>query len=139
MEKGWAINIRGWSIPKDRLSRGLAAAIAGGLLPLLLPAHMKLSLEWVVVASPVMVLVIIIAFLFSVVGKNPSLDGTNPIQDSLGMGTNLNTSIFPVDEDHESLGMVYTDTSNSNQDPQSKEFWDAVEDFRSKQDQESEM
>ena len=135
MEKGWAINIRAWSIPKDRLSRGLAAAIAGGLLTLLLTAHVKLSLQWVVVASPVMVLAIIIAFLFSVVGKKPSLDGTNPIQNSLGLGANLNTSIFPVDEDHESLGMVYTEISDSNQEAQSKEFWDAVEDFRRIQDQ----
>ena len=68
---------------------------------MLLTAHVKLSLQWVVVASPVMVLVIIMAFLFSVVGKKPSLDGTNPIQNSIGLGANLNTSIFPVDEDHE--------------------------------------
>ena len=82
-----------------------------------------------------MVLVIIMAFLFSVVGKKPSLDGTNPIPNSLGLGANLNTSIFPVDEDHESLGMVYTDISDSNQEAQSKEFWDAVEAFKRVQDQ----
>jgi len=135
MGQSWASNIRSLSIPKDRLWRGLAAVIAGGLLTLLLTAHVKLSLQWVVVASPVMVLIMIIAFLLSVVGKKPSLDGTNPIQKSLGLGANLNTSIFPVDEDHESLGMVYTDISDSNQEAQSKEFWDAVEDFRRIQDQ----
>ena len=102
---------------------------------MLLTAHVKLSLQWVVVASPVMVLVIIMTFLFSVLGKKPSLDGTNPIQNSLGLGANLNTSIFPVDEDHESLGMVYTDISDSNQEAQSKEFWDAVEAFKRVQDQ----
>ena len=135
MGKGWDSNIRSWSIPKDRLWRGLASVIAGGLLTLLLTEHVKLSLQWVVVASPVMVLVMIIAFLFSVVGKKPSLDGTNTIQNSLGLGANLNTSIFPVDEDHESLGMVYTDISDSNQEAQSKEFWDAVEAFKRVQDQ----
>ena len=138
MGKWWIRNRKAWYIPKERLGRGLAAVIAGALLTLLLTAHVKLSLQWVVVASPVMVLVIIIAFLFSVVGQKPGLDGTNPIQNSLGLGANLNTSIFPVDEDHESLGMVYTDISDSNQEAQSKEFWDAVEDFRRKQDQESE-
>ena len=58
---------------KERLGRGVAAVIAGALLTLLLTAHVKLSLQWVVVASPVMVLVIIMAFLFSVVGKNLNL------------------------------------------------------------------
>ena len=135
MGKWWVRNRKAWYIPKERLGRGLAAVIAGALLTLLLTAHVKLSLQWVVVASPVMVLVIIMAFLFSVVGKKPSLDGTNPIQNSIGLGANLNTSIFPVDEGHESLGMVYTDISDSNQEAQSKEFWDAVEDFRRIQDQ----
>ena len=135
MGKWWIRNRKAWYIPKERLGRGLAAVIAGALLTLLLTAHVKLSLQWGVVASPVMVLVIIMTFLFSVVGKKPSLDGTNPIQNSLGLGANFNTSIFPVDADHESLGMVYTGTSNSNQDAQSKEFWDAVEDFKRKQDQ----
>ena len=135
MGKWWIRNRKAWYIPKERLGRGVAAVIAGALLTLLLTAHVKLSLQWVVVASPVMVLVIIMAFLFSVVGKKPSLDGTNPIQNSIGLGANLNTSIFPVDEDHESLGMVYTDISDSNQEAQSKEFWDAVEDFRRIQDQ----
>ena len=134
----WIRNRKAWYIPKERLGRGLAAVIAGGLLSLLLTAQVNSSLQWVVGASPVIVLLIIIAFLFSVVGKKQSLDGPNPIGNSLGRGANFNTSIFPVDEDHESLGMVYTDTSNSNQDAQSKEFWDAVEDFRRKQDQESE-
>ena len=135
MGKWWIRNRKAWYIPKERLGRGLAAVIAGALLTLLLTAHVKLSLQWVVVASPVMVLVIIMAFLFSVVGKKPSLDGTNPIQNSLGLGANLNTSIFPVDEDHESLGMVYTDISDSNQEAQSKEFWEAVEAFKRVQDQ----
>ena len=135
MGKWWIRNRKAWYIPKERLGRGVAAVIAGALLTLLLTAHVKLSLQWVVVASPVMVLVIIMTFLFSVVGKKPSLDGTNPIQNSIGLGANLNTSIFPVDEDHESLGMVYTDISDSNQEAQSKEFWDAVEDFRRIQDQ----
>ena len=135
MGKWWIRNRKAWYIPKERLGRGIAAVIAGALLTLLLTAHVKLSLQWVVVASPVMVLVIIMAFLFSVVGKKPSLDGTNPIQNSIGLGANLNTSIFPVDEGHESLGMVYTDISDSNQEAQSKEFWDAVEDFRRIQDQ----
>ena len=138
MGKWWIRNRKSWSMPKDRLWRGLAAVIAGGLLSLLLTAQVNLSLQWVVGASPVIVLLIIIAFLFSVVGKKQSLDAPNPIGNSLGLGANFNTSIFPVDEDHESLGMVYTDTSNSNQEAQSKEFWDAVEDFRRKQDQESE-
>ena len=123
MGKWWIRNRKAWYIPKERLGRGLAAVIAGALLSLLLTAHVNLSLQWVVVASPVMVLVIIMTFLFSVVGKKPSLDGTNPIQNSLGLGANLNTSIFPVDEDHESLGMVYTDISDSSQEAQSKEFW----------------
>ena len=138
MGKWWLRNRKSWSMPKDRLWRGLAAVIAGGLLSLLLTAQVNLSLQWVVGASPVIVLLIIIAFLFSVVGKKQSLDAPNPIGNSLGLSANFNTSIFPVDEDHESLGMVYTDTSNSNQEAQSKEFWDAVEDFRRKQDQESE-
>ena len=135
MGKWWIRNRKAWYIPKERLGRGLAAVIAGALLTLLLTSHVKLSLQWVVVASPVMVLVMIMAFLFSVVGKKPSLDGTNPIQNSLGLGANLNTSIFPVDEDHESLGMVYTDISDSSQEAQSKEFWDAVEAFKRVQDQ----
>ena len=135
MGKWWIRNRKAWYIPKERLGRGLAAVIAGALLSLLLTAHVKLSLQWVVVASPVMVLVIIMTFLFSVVGKKPSLDGTNPIQNSLGLGANLNTSIFPVDEDHESLGMVYTDISDSSQEAQSKEFWDDVEAFKRVQDQ----
>ncbi len=135
MGKWWIRNRKAWYIPKERLGRGLAAVIAGALLTLLLTAHVKLSLQWVVVASPVMVLVMIMAFLFSVVGNKPSLDGTNPIQNSLGLGANLNTSIFPVDEDHESLGMVYTDISDSNQEARSKEFWDAVEAFKRIQDQ----
>ena len=138
MGKWWIRNRKSWSIPKDRLWRGLVAVIAGGLLSLLLTAQVNLSLQWVVRASPVIVLLIIIAFLFSVVGKKQSLDGPNPIQNNLGMGANFNTSIFPVDEDHESLGMVYTDISDSNQEAQSNEFWDAVEDFRRKQDQETE-
>jgi len=138
MGKWWLRNRKSWSMPKDRLWRGLAAVIAGGLLSLLLTAQVNLSLQWVVRASPVIVLLIIIAFLFSVVGKKQSLDGPNPIQNNLGMGANFNTSIFPVDEDHESLGMVYTDISDSNQEAQSNEFWDAVEDFRRKQDQETE-
>ena len=138
MGKWWLRNRKSWSIPKDRLWRGLVAVIAGGLLSLLLTAQVNLSLQWVVGASPVIVLLIIIAFLFSVVGKKQSLDGPNPIQNNLGMGANFNTSIFPVDEDHESLGMVYTDISDSNQEAQSNEFWDAVEDFRRKQDQETE-
>ena len=138
MGKWWVRNRKSWSIAKDRLWRGLVAVIAGGLLSLLLAAQVNLSLQWVVGASPVIVLLIIIAFLFSVVGKKQSLDAPNPIGNSLGLSANFNTSIFPVDEDHESLGMVYTDTSNSNQEAQSKEFWDAVEDFRRKQDQESE-
>ena len=138
MGKWWLRNRKSWSMPKDRLWRGLAAVIAGGLLSLRLPAQVNLSLQWVVGASPVIVLLIIIAFLFSVVGKKQSLDGPNPIQNNLGMGANFNTSIFPVDEDHESLGMVYTDISDSNQEAQSNEFWDAVEDFRRKQDQETE-
>jgi len=138
MGKWWLRNRKSWSMPKDRLWRGLAAVIAGGLLSLLLTAQVNLSLQWVVGASPVIVLLIIIAFLFSVVGKKQSLDGPNPIQNNLGMGANFNTSIFPVDEDHESLGMVYTDISDSNQEAQSNEFWDAVEDFRRKQDQETE-
>ena len=135
MGKWWIRNRKAWYIPKERLGRGVAAVIAGALLTLLLTAHVKLSLQWVVVASPVMVLAIIIAFLFSVVGKKPNLDGTNSIQNNLRLGANLDTSIFPVDEDHESLGMVYTDISDSNQEAQSKEFWDAVEDFRRIQDQ----
>ena len=135
MGKWWIRNRKAWYIPKERLGRGVAAVIAGALLTLLLTAHVKLSLQWVVVASPVMVLVIIMAFLFSVVGKKPSLDGTNPIQNSIGLGANLNTSIFPVDEDHDSLGMVYTDISDLNQEAQSKEFWDAVEAFKRVQDQ----
>ena len=138
MGKWWLRNRKSWSMPKDRLWRGLAAVIAGGLLSLLLTAQVNLSLQWVVRASPVIVLLIIIAFLFSVVGKKQSLDGPNPIQNNLGMGANFNTSIFPVDEDHESLGMVYTDISDSNQEAQSNEFWDAVEGFRRKQDQETE-
>ncbi len=138
MGKWWLRNRKSWSMAKDRLWRGLAAVIAGGLLSLLLTAQVNLSLQWVVRASPVIVLLIIIAFLFSVVGKKQSLDGPNPIQNNLGMGANFNTSIFPVDEDHESLGMVYTDISDSNQEAQSNEFWDAVEDFRRKQDQETE-
>ena len=138
MGKWWLRNRKSWSMPKDRLWRGLAAVIAGGLLSLLLTAQVNLSLQWVVGASPVIVLLIIIAFLFSVVGKKQSLDGPNPIQNNLGMGANFNTSIFPVDEDHESLGLVYTDISDSNQEAQSNEFWDAVEDFRRKQDQETE-
>ena len=138
MGKWWLRNRKSWSMAKDRLWRGLAAVIAGGLLSLLLTAQVNLSLQWVVGASPVIVLLIIIAFLFSVVGKKQSLDGPNPIQNNLGMGANFNTSIFPVDEDHESLGMVYTDISDSNQEAQSNEFWDAVEDFRRKQDQETE-
>ena len=135
MGKWWIRNRKAWYIPKERLGRGVAAVIAGALLTLLLTAHVKLSLQWVVVASPLMVLVIIMAFLFSVVGKKPSLYGTNPIQNSLGLGANLNTSIFPVDEDHESLGMVYTDISDLNQEAQSKEFWEAVEAFKRVQDQ----
>ncbi len=135
MGKWWIRNRKAWYIPKEWLGRGLAAVIAGALLTLLLTAHVKLSLQWVVVASPVMGLVIIMAFLFSVVGKKPSLDRTNPIQNSRGLGANLNTSIFPVDEDHESLGMVYTDISDSSQEAQSKEFWDAVEAFKRVQDQ----
>ena len=134
MGKWWIRNRKAWYIPKERLGRGVAAVIAGALLTLLLTAHVKLSLQWVVVASPVMVLVIIMTFLFSVVGKKPSLDGTNSIQNNLRLGANLDTSIFPVDEDHESLGMVYTEISDSNQEAQSKEFWDAVEDFKRMQD-----
>ena len=135
MGKWWVRNRKAWYIAKDRLWRGLAAVIAGGLLTLLLSAQVNLYLQWVVGASPGIVLLIIIAFLFSVVGKKANLDGPNPIQHNLGLGSNLNTNIFPVDEDHESLGMVYTDNFDSNQEAQSKEFWDAVEDFKRKQDQ----
>ena len=136
MDKWFDINRTSWVVTKDRLWRYFAGVIGGGLLSLLLTAHVNWSLQWVVMASPVIVLLIIIAFLCSVLGNKQTLGAPNPIQNSAGLGANLNTRIFPVDEDHEALGMVYTDTSDVNQEAQSKEFWDAVEDFRRKQDQE---
>ena len=137
MDKWLDRNRKSWSVTKDRLWRGLAGVIGGGLVILLLSAHVSFSLQWAVGASPIIVLLIIIAFLCSVVGNKRNLGGPNPFQNSLGLGANLITSSFPVDEDHESLGMVYTGTSDANQEAQSKEFWDAVEDFRRKQDQEN--
>ena len=136
MVKWWVRNRRSWFIPSDRLWRGLAAVMAGGLLSLLLTAHLKLSLEWVVVFSPGIVLLIVIACFCSVVEKKESLGATDSVPNSLA--ATFNTNIFPVDKDHESLGMVYTDPPDSTQEAQSKEFWGAVEDFRRKQDQENE-
>ena len=41
MGKWWLRNRKSWSMAKDRLWRGLAAVIAGGLLSLLLTAQVN--------------------------------------------------------------------------------------------------